>query len=183
MPRPSRPPTPPPPPPASTPLLSSAISSPQPLLPPPHSASSAKVPETMKRSANDFHVPTQHLRKQRRKERLLGKRAQDVGSRFRGAPLPRRQLFIYRVLPETTCEDILSHVSDLNLNVDVYDVKPVSHVDAKFKSFVLTCNVDGFKRLLNADLWPEGCGVRKFNPPKGGKDAKTPASNRKSQSN
>lgn len=138
-------------------------------------SSSTRGPEVQ--NCNDFVTPAQHLRKQRRRERLLGKRTQPTDSKFLGAPLPRRQLFISRALPETTCQDVFDHVSDLNLNVDVYNVECVSHENAKFKSFVLTCNIDGFKRLLNADLWPEGCGVRKYNPPRAEKNAQAPNAN------
>ena len=126
---------------------------------------------------DDFQIPKQHDRRLRRRQRLLGTRNTPPNSRFRGAPPPQRQLFIYRAMRETTCDDILQHVKDLNLNVNIEKVECVSDVKAKFKSFVVTCNIDTYKLLLNGDLWPVGCGVRRYNPPRRSRDEAKSTSN------
>lgn len=118
-----------------------------------------------------FRIPTQHIRQNRRRERLMGTRSMSSNSRFQGAPPPKRQLFIYRAQRETTCEDICAHVEDLNLDSpEIEKVECVSHDEAKYKSFVVTCSIETFKVLLNGDLWPVGCGVRKYNPPRNGRE-------------
>ena len=73
-----------------------------------------------------------------------------------------RQFFLYRVEPATGCSDIRDHVADLQLDVQLDDVKCVSNKNAKFKSFVLTCNVKDYYALMDGNCWPTGTYVRRY---------------------
>ena len=116
--------------------------------------------------SNDFEIPKSHLRKQRKAAaRLQGSKTPDPNSRFNGAPLPKRQVFVYRVQKPCDESDLVAHIDALNLNVGNYEVKCVSHQDAKYLSFTIDCNVNAFKVLMKEDIWPSGVCVRRYHPP------------------
>ena len=120
-------------------------------------------------SGDEFQYPSYAARKSRQKEKrrqhvITGKRNPE-GRRFRGAPEPNRDLFIFRVHTDTDVEDIKEHV--LAEGYDARDIKCVSHPDAMWKSFRLTVPLSQFNSLLSDDFpWPDGVRVRQFIPPK-----------------
>ena len=123
--------------------------------PPGHAASSAS--QQIPRSERPMRRQNES-----RAARFQGTRNAHSNTRFKGAPSPRRQLFLYRVDPDTQCEDIVQHVMDLRMNIEIDDVKCVSNAKAKFKSFVLTCNVKDYYSLMDGNCWPTGTYVRRF---------------------
>ena len=118
-----------------------------------------------KPDAEGFRFPRQQLRTQARREKrqvVIGK-AMNTDSRFKGAPEPQRDLFIYRVDKETTKEDLENYISQKHFKT--ISVEEKSHPSAKFKSFKVTIGVSQLKEMLNESVWPVGVGVRRFRMP------------------
>ena len=74
---------------------------------------------------------------------------------FRGAPEPSRDIFIYRVHPDTSKRDIEDSIRGRNF--EVRDLVCISSEQSMFKSFKLSS-------LLTEFPWPEGVKVRRFFP-------------------
>ena len=85
-------------------------------------------------------------------------------SRFRGAPEPNRDLFIYRVDPNTEAEDLRDYMMEKGF--EVRNLCCISNPNARFKSFKLTVPLSEFKDLFSDTLWPDGVRVRKYVPPR-----------------
>ena len=83
---------------------------------------------------------------------------------FKGAPVPSRDLFIFRVDPETEVADIRLHLENRELHVR--SLEQLSHPDAKLKSYRLSVPVSEYRQLFSEDLWPSGVRVRKYIPPR-----------------
>ena len=88
-----------------------------------------------------------------------------VGSEW--AQAPSRDIFVYRVENEASESEIESHVKDNG--IEPKSVVTVSHADALYKSFKLTVSVNDVAKTLDADFWPEGIMVRRYerNPKNG----------------
>ena len=54
----------------------------------------------------------------------------------------------------------------LELDVHIIDLKLISHIEAKNKSFKLTVNKTDFYKLLDASLWPDGVKVGRYRKPR-----------------
>ena len=123
-----------------------------------HSASNTSV------MSDGFEVPRRHVKafdKRRGRQRIQGTVA---GSKVRGAPEPRRELFIYRVLPTTDDDIMRDWIVDLKVNIQ--DFQRMSHNDSKYKSFKLTVSLQEYMYLFNPGLWPEGVCIGKYTPPR-----------------
>ena len=94
--------------------------------------------------------------------RNRGSRDTPPDSQLKGAPAPMRDLFVFRVMKPSSCDDVKSYVQDLNLNVEVGDIELLSHPDSKFNSFRVSCDIASFKRLLNGENWPNGVCVDRY---------------------
>lgn len=70
------------------------------------------------------------------------------------------KIFIYNVPNHDTEEDIRGFLSEKR--VTVKNLKQVSHIDARRKSFVITVNGQQGNGLLNRHFWPEGIRVRQY---------------------
>lgn len=108
------------------------------------------------------------MRKNRKKERwrqqVITGRNKNSNERFRGAPEASRDLFIYRVHPETLDDGIKDLIS--SEGCEIRNLACVSNPNAKFKSYKLTVPLSQFAKLHSEDFpWPEGVKVRKFVPP------------------
>ena len=104
-----------------------------------------------------------HQRKQenKRKHFITGNKQ---NSKFKGAPEPSRDIFIYRVDKDTSSADLNVHLSDHEFHIR--DIKCVSHPDSKYKSFCVTVPVSEFNDMFDESIWPAGVRVRKYIPPK-----------------
>ena len=107
-----------------------------------------------------FEIPPAHMRKQRRQQRRVVVTGKDNNQRVRGAPEPIRELFIYRVHPETTTEALKNYVSDKGFSIG--HLECISNSEAKFKSFKLSLPISEFNRTLDENMWPSGVRVRRF---------------------
>ena len=79
---------------------------------------------------------------------------------FRGAPLPKRDLFIYRVRPDTNESDIENHL--IALGVTDFELTLISHVNAPYKSFKLIVNVNDKEAIMSPNVWPKGVCIKRF---------------------
>ena len=120
-------------------------------------------------SEEEFTMPAYTKKKQKRAENnrrkfITGNKSQASG-RFRGAPEPSRDLFIYRVLQEAEADDIRELVTDEGC--EVRDIKAVSHPEAKYKSFKLSVPMSEYDKLISENFpWPEGVRIRMFISPR-----------------
>ena len=133
---------------------------------------STKENSELNTSHDGFMEPTHFIRKrwkeeQRRRKIITGKAApRTVGSTFRGAPEPKRDLFVYRVDKSTTSADLKLHISDFGFNI--ISLECISNEMAKFKSFKLSVPLSEFNDLFNESIWPYGVRIRKYITPRSG---------------
>ena len=102
--------------------------------------------------------------KRRNRRVLTGRCTSDPQHRFKGAPEPSRDLFIFRVHPDTETNELKQYLSSRKVNIR--ELKLVSNPAATFKSFKLSVPVSNFKSLFDDTFWPEGVCIRKYVSPK-----------------
>ena len=79
---------------------------------------------------------------------------------FRGAPLPRRDLFVSRVDPGAEESEIRNHI--LSLGITDFELNLISNGTAPFKSFKLIVNVRDKDTVMSPDVWPEGVCIKRY---------------------
>lgn len=128
-------------------LFSEALS-----LPPPQKSSPRQPPpqETTSAKPRSLSRPV-----------VKGMAPSSSSAKFKGAPPPKRSLFVYRVQKEVQEKDIEAYIAD---ELKVNDCKTVlkSREEAKYNSFMVEVPVDRVDELLSPDKWPLGVCVRKF---------------------
>jgi hypothetical protein len=129
------------------------------------------------RSGGEFQFP-KGRRYRKKQPPTRGQQETDAAKKFRGAPLPKRFIFLARVEKECEIADIHCHIeevnAELNLNLNLKDIqiKCVSHPDAKYNSFCIECSVKDFSVLMKGNVWPNNVYVSKFHFPRNGSDNK-----------
>ena len=93
----------------------------------------------------------------RQRHRVQGSRDGEV---LEGAPLPKRDFFLYRVKKETNDDVIERYLHDKGIHE--VELKIVSNASAKYNSYKLTVNVDCKDKVMSADLWPKGICIQKW---------------------
>ena len=115
-----------------------------------------------------FRLPHDQMKKlrqqDRRRHQVITGKARSAFGRFKGAPEPNRDLFIYRVDANTETDDLETYMRDKGF--EVRDLCCISDPRAKFQSFKLTVPVSQFKDLFSDSPWPARVKVRKYIPPK-----------------
>ena len=91
---------------------------------------------------------------------ITGSVRQSHNARFKGAPEPSRDLFVYRVHTDTGLNDIRSYLQAASINIRGLDC--ISNAESKFKSFRLTVSIKDNNTLLNEKFWPSGVRIRRF---------------------
>ena len=131
--------------------------------------------DDLQASGDGFQFPKNRRKERReRRPRLRGQQNIDSTNPFRGAPPPKRYVFVSRVQKHCEEKDILDHVKrmnselDLNVKFDLFNVECVSHCEAKFKSFCVTCSIDDFHVLMKEEMWPSDVYFSKFYLPRNG---------------
>ena len=114
-----------------------------------------------------FMMPRYQEKKTRQHERKRHKVITDChkpgNDGFRGAPEPSRDIFIYRVHPDTSERDIEDGIRGRNF--EVRDLVCISSEQSVFKSFKLTVPASQLSSLWTDEFpWPEGVKVRRFFP-------------------
>ena len=97
-----------------------------------------------------------------RSGRVIGS-GSGTNTSFRGAPIPKRDLFISRIRPEVLELDIKNHI--MALGVTDFELQLMSHEDHPYKSFKLTVNVLDKDSLMTPSIWPEGVCIKRFRYP------------------
>lgn len=124
--------------------------------------------QNKKDDEDGFSMPSHMLRRNRYKEKkrqkIITGCAQLNSGRFRGAPEPDRDLFIYRVDKSTGVSDLRSHITDYGFHIR--GLECISNPDSKFKSFKLCVPMSEYSDLFSESLWPSGVRIRKFIPPR-----------------
>jgi len=103
-------------------------------------------------------------RQERRRQQFITGYAPAKSGGFKGAPEPSRDLFLYRVDPESETADLRTHLNDMDVTVRA--LHQISNESARYKSFRLTIPLSDFDILLDSSLWPEGVRVRRYFPRK-----------------
>jgi hypothetical protein len=100
---------------------------------------------------------------QRSRKRAPALRGKATGGKLKGAPPPPRHIFLYRVEKEFSSKDVVEHIREATSDVkDEVKVELLSHQDAKYKSFKVTCSAKDFPILMDENVWPEGSNFRQF---------------------
>ncbi len=94
---------------------------------------------------------------QRRAAPVVGTGCAD---RFRGAPEPSRDLFVFRIEHGYTVEDIKKYVIDSN--IVVREIEQTSKDESTFMSFKVTIKASDMNAVLQPEFWPMGVCVRRF---------------------
>jgi hypothetical protein len=133
-----------------------------------HSEYSDNWPNHDENNGWEFTRDERHRQKQQQQRRsghkiISGKGSTNSGN-FRGAPEPSRELFIYRVDSDVTCNDLTEYI--VEKGIKYRNVECMSNPHDKYKSFKLQVPVSEFNQLFDESLWPAGTKVRKFIPPK-----------------
>lgn len=118
-----------------------------------------------------FQVPTRERKKQQRqaqrRHKFITGFASSLSGKFKGAPEPSRDIFVFRVDPDTELGDLRMHLRDMDVTVRA--LHQVSNPLATYKSFRLTVpksDLTNFEILFDPSMWPEGVRVRRYFPPK-----------------
>ena len=120
--------------------------------------------------AEGFEYPAAYKKNIRRKQNgsntLMKKAVTGArdSSKLRGAPVPSRDLFIYRVAKDTDVNDLTEYMKEAG--VDPRCVTKVSKSEAKFDSFKVEVKVTDMETALEEDFWPVGICARRFYKPK-----------------
>lgn len=104
---------------------------------------------------SDFVFP----RDQRRKRKQVVGNASD--SVIMGAPAPSRDLFVSRLVPNISVEDLGKYLKRKGVRFKV--IVQRSQDDALFKSFWIRLNAADVEKVFCSEFWPSGVYVKKYN--------------------
>ena len=127
----------------------------------PQSVASSNAASSYVDNNSEFQYPSFYRRKMRRKTKTVTGQADNV--RLKGAPLPSRDIFVFRVDRYATEDELKGFIIDNG--VPVRELTCVSHADAKYKSFKLTVSVKDVEKVFDEDFWPCGIMVRRYFAP------------------
>ena len=107
---------------------------------------------------NKYGKKEKRLAKHRRK--VITGNARTDQNHFREAPEPGRDLFIYRILKDSSVKGLKDLVE--RQNVEVRSIECISNPNALYKSFKLTVPKSQLETIFNETFpWPSGVRVRK----------------------
>ena len=101
---------------------------------------------------NDGFIEVLSKSERRRRQRQQVS-SNNPGYILKGAPPPKCEIFVSRVIDGTE-ECITRYLIDRK--IDVLDIRKVSHLDSKFKSFKVSVYKNDLNTLLNESFWPIG---------------------------
>ena len=117
------------------------------------------VQEKVSAGGSSREQQREQQRRQSRRQRT-NIRGTATTDRFRTAPPPVRDFFLYRIDKDVTEKQIKDYLKDKN--VQCLAVQKMSSEFAKFSSFKVTVHVTEVGNIMDADTWPEGAMIRKF---------------------
>lgn len=83
---------------------------------------------------------------------------------LKAAPPRTADVFAANFDPDTTEDDIRDYLMSKSFNP--IEIKQLSHVWARYKSYKISFNNDDFMRCFSEDIWPDMIDVRKYVPPR-----------------
>ena len=89
--------------------------------------------------------------------RVQGSATSDM---FNGAPPPRRDFFLSRVVSTTDDQVIKDYIRDKGINN--FELQLVSNENAIFKSYKLSVYAGDKNKVLSFDIWPQGVCIEKW---------------------
>ena len=92
--------------------------------------------------------------------RVYGSASNGNASSFKGAPLPMRDFFLYRIDKNTTDDDIKKHL--IAKGIKKFELLLQSNEASSFKAYKLSVQVTDKEVIFNPNTWPEGVNVRKW---------------------
>lgn len=101
-------------------------------------------------------------KKSSRRPRIVGT---NTHHRFKGAPEPSRDIYVYRVYIADTDREDLSGITDYlvkDKGLTPRSVQLISKAESKYASYKVELKMSDLKTALDADFWPEGVCVRRF---------------------
>jgi len=126
------------------------------------SNSNRSIASVTSHTSAPFEVQRSARRKiQRRGAPIVGTGRSD---RFRGAPEPSRELFVFRVEHGYTADDIKKYITDSN--IVIRDIEQTSKDGSTFLSFKVSIKLSDMNVMLQPDFWPMGVCVRRFRRPR-----------------
>lgn len=82
--------------------------------------------------------------------------------------IKRRTIYISRLGPETSSDEVKLHIKEnFPASKEVRITKFEGEIFTKYSSFIISCEEEDFKGLLNRSQWPSGMDVREFFPKAG----------------
>jgi hypothetical protein len=113
------------------------------------------------REASDFSE--NGWESQRIRRRAPARKGKANSGKLRGAPAPKRHIFVYRVVKQYNCDDVVEHLKDTAPEIaDNVNVELVAHPESKYNSFKVTCSASDFVQLMDENVWPEGSNFRQY---------------------
>ena len=108
----------------------------------------------------DFQISREQKRQmeRRRKRRVVS--GTSTSTRVRGAPLPSRDFFIYRVDKITGEADIAEYLHEKD--IQARNIIKLSKDESMFNSFKLTVSISDTEKVMNPDTLPTGVRIRRF---------------------
>ena len=79
---------------------------------------------------------------------------------IKGASEPLRDIFVSRVVRSSTSESLQTYLQ--SNGIKVREVKQISHIDSKFKSFKVSIDKSSYSDVFNKELWNSGVNVCKY---------------------
>lgn len=82
----------------------------------------------------------------------------------------KRTLFISRLAPDTSIDDIRDHLNDHQIIFDNV-TKLLSRFPLLYSSFIIDTDIDNFELLSDPEIWPDGCLIKNYFPIKVNKNS------------
>ena len=123
----------------------------------PNRSSGASNGQAWKTVGRDGKVVKNDGQRQSRKRVIQGNVQSDV---VLGAPPPKRDFFISRVLPQTGDESFKKFIGD-NV-VKNFDLILTSNAKAKFKSYKLSVDIADREKVFRPEVWPMGVKLQRW---------------------
>ena len=119
-------------------------------------------PQRHEQHVQQMHGRSQPQQQQKQQFRRQRKRVQGSreGEALEGAPPPKRDYFLSRVKKETDDEVIINYI--VSKGIENPDLKLVSNVDAKYKSYKLSVFLEYKDKVMCADMWPRGVCIERW---------------------
>jgi len=140
----------------------------------PHSSinwGSVQVPAKLPPGPSVKRKPDERAWVTRRGQRIIRGTGKNQ-SKLKGAPEPSRDVFISRVLPQYTEEDIREHL--LEMGIEPRCIEQKSHIESRFKSFRVELALSNMAKVMDPERWDDGICIKRWYPSRDSGDKPRP---------